>query len=362
MPDRISRSSFQQLMAYSAAAGLGAYAVTPNAQALVFVQDLNLDLEWSVAANPNPPNGAAGDDFNYINWDAGLSFDLQTSANPNGYDHFINAGKFGVQVSPWCDSANYPGCRGDTPGFAGVSSFVFSSQSVLDPDNAANLDPSDPFYTTEWANNTYYVVGFGPEVTIDGTQKTVGVINYDYYTGFLTMLGSFGVGDNDASTHVVQGGFVAFSFEGTDGTHYGWVQVGRQTGPSTFTTAKFHSYAIETEPDTPISTPIVGDLNFDGFVGLDDLDIVLTHWNQNVDHGDWMSGDIAGFIQPDNSGRASGMSGGDGFVGLDDLDAVLNNWNTGTPPTSNALVPEPASLILLAGGYGALGLRRRRSN
>ena len=360
MSDRINHTSFQQLMAYAAAASLGSFAVATETQAVVQVSDLNMDLAWDLAANPNPPNGAAGDDFNYINWDAGMPFDLQTASNPNGYDHFINAGKFGVQVSPWCDSANFPGCRGDTPGSAGVTSYTFSSQTYLDPDNAAMLDPGDPFYSTAWINNTYYVVGFGPGVTIDGTQKTVGVINQDYYSGFLTMLGSFGVGDNDAITHVAQGSFVAFSFEGTDGTHYGWVQVGRQTGPATFTTAKFHSYAIETSPDTPISTPIAGDLNFDGFVGLDDLDIILSNWNQNVDHGDWTMGDIAGFVQADGTGRASGVAGGDGFVGLDDLDVILNNWNAGTPPADGAAVPEPASLILLAGGYGAMGLRRRR--
>ncbi len=363
MANKLSRKSIHQLMTYSAAAGLGAFVTGQEAQAVVKIGHLHLDAEWDVAANPNPPNGNAGDDITNINWDAGESFDLQTANNPNGYDHFINAGKFGVQMSPWCDQANFPGCRGDSPGFAGVTSFVFSSQAVLDSNNSANLDPLDPFFTLDYVNNTYYTVGFGPGVSIDGTQKTVGVINSDYYSGFLTMLGSFGVGDNDAITHAAQGSFVAFSFEGTDGTHYGWVQVGRQTGPSTFTKAKYHSYAFETSPDTPISTPIQGDLNFDGFVGIADLNAVLGNWNQNVDHGDWTLGDIAGFIQdPDPaSGRAAGVAGGDGFVGIDDLNAVLGNWNNGTPPEGSAQVPEPASVILLAAGAGAVGLRRRRA-
>ncbi len=88
------------------------------------------------------------------------------------------------------------------------------------------------------------------------------------------------------------------------------------------------------------SVGIPGDLNGDGFVGLDDLDIVLGAWNQSVPPAD----------------EAADPSG-DGFVGLDDLDIVLNNWNAGTPST--AAVPEPASLALL--GLSTLAsLRRKR--
>ena len=83
-----------------------------------------------------------------------------------------------------------------------------------------------------------------------------------------------------------------------------------------------------------------GDLNGDGFVGLDDLDIILGAWNQNVPPAD-----------------PAADPTGDGFVGLADLDIVLNNWNTGTPPT--AVVPEPASLMLLSLGTLA-SLRRKR--
>ncbi len=65
-----------------------------------------------------------------------------------------------------------------------------------------------------------------------------------------------------------------------------------------------------------IVDPLHGDLNFDGFVGIEDLNIVLGNWNQNPTPGDLPAGDISG----------------DGFVGLEDLNSVLTNWNAGTPP------------------------------
>ncbi len=90
-----------------------------------------------------------------------------------------------------------------------------------------------------------------------------------------------------------------------------------------------------------------GDLNSDGFVGLDDLDIVLNNWNQTVTAGDRLSGDPTG----------------DGFVGLDDLDVVLNQWNYGTPPPPLAdasVVPEPNTTMVLILTTAGLAMRRLR--
>ena len=85
-----------------------------------------------------------------------------------------------------------------------------------------------------------------------------------------------------------------------------------------------------------------GDLNGDGFVGVDDLNIVLVYWNQNVVPGDWSLGDATG----------------EGYVGVDDLNIVLVNWNSGTPPADTATIPEPACIALL--GLGGIGLTGRR--
>ena len=95
---------------------------------------------------------------------------------------------------------------------------------------------------------------------------------------------------------------------------------------------------------------ISGDLNGDGYVGLDDLQPILDHWNQAVTVGDASKGDIAG----------PGGSVPDGYVGLDDLQPVLDHWNTGTLPQPSTTIPEPGALVLLGmAATGLLGRRRR---
>ncbi|XAM01717.1 endonuclease/exonuclease/phosphatase family protein [Phycisphaeraceae bacterium D3-23] len=86
---------------------------------------------------------------------------------------------------------------------------------------------------------------------------------------------------------------------------------------------------------------LIGDLTGDGFVGVEDLDLLLAHWGDTVTRYDWSRGDLSG----------------DGVVGQADLDAVLAHWSNGTAPDVN--IPEPGTLgaLLLAGGL--LGRRRR---
>ena len=86
---------------------------------------------------------------------------------------------------------------------------------------------------------------------------------------------------------------------------------------------------------------LIGDLDGDGFVGINDLNIVLANWNQNVPPGNPLA---------DPSG--------DGFVGIDDLNTVLSNWNAGTPPNNSANIPEPGTLSVWL--VSALLTTRRR--
>ena len=82
---------------------------------------------------------------------------------------------------------------------------------------------------------------------------------------------------------------------------------------------------------------LLGDLNGDGFVGSDDLDIVRAHWGEGVDPGCAVCGDPSG----------------DGVVGGPDLDIIRANWGMRTSPTVMA-VPEPACLGIV--GVLSLGL------
>ena len=83
-----------------------------------------------------------------------------------------------------------------------------------------------------------------------------------------------------------------------------------------------------------------GDLNGDGFVGSADLDIVRGAWGQSV------------------SGAAAGDPSGDGVVGSADLDIIRANW--GATSSASAVVPEPASiLMILLGTIGVFAMRKR---
>lgn len=100
----------------------------------------------------------------------------------------------------------------------------------------------------------------------------------------------------------------------------------------------------EVGPDTTHSdffqNILRGDLDADGFVGVNDMDIVMANWGESVLLGSRIDGDVIA----------------NGVVDEADLQIVLDHWGTGTPPGS---VPEPGSLAALAAGTLAMGRRRR---
>lgn len=111
-----------------------------------------------------------------------------------------------------------------------------------------------------------------------------------------------------------------------------------ESGSGNDSTVYFDNILVQVEAT---ASSLVGDLDGDGFVGINDLNIVLGAWNQSAPPAD-----------------PAADPSGDNFVGIDDLNTVLGNWNAGTPPAASA-VPEPASLALL-GLAGLAGLARRR--
>ena len=103
------------------------------------------------------------------------------------------------------------------------------------------------------------------------------------------------------------------SFDGTElfvpGEHFNVTGILDQAASSgVYGTDGYQLLVMNT--DSFSSAALHGDFNSDGFVGLDDLDIALQHWNQYVTLGDLLSGD----------------GNSDGYVGLDDLDIILIGW------------------------------------
>ncbi len=89
---------------------------------------------------------------------------------------------------------------------------------------------------------------------------------------------------------------------------------------------------------------ILGDLDATGAVDAADLGLMLGNYADGPGVG-WQGGDV----------------GGDGYVGVSDLGVLLGNYGSTSMPVSGApaTAPEPAILVILAGG-GVLLLRRRK--
>jgi hypothetical protein len=88
--------------------------------------------------------------------------------------------------------------------------------------------------------------------------------------------------------------------------------------------ASIYSYQFHADFEWDV---LPGDLNGDGVVKSDDLDVVRAFWGQSVPAGDLTRGDATG----------------DGAVNSADLDVVRMNWGT----RRGSAVPEPGLLTLV---------------
>jgi hypothetical protein len=94
--------------------------------------------------------------------------------------------------------------------------------------------------------------------------------------------------------------------------------------------------------DAYADIPFMGDVNRDGFIGIDDLNVVLGSFGQ---------------IRPPLMGPDTD---GDGYVGIADLNAVLREWNSGNLVTSPLTIPEPLTLCMILPAAACWVIGRRR--
>lgn len=228
----------------------------------------------------------------------------------------------------------------------------------VDYDQVQIAHDDDNFYLRMQLNSSE-ALGFKHNVYID--------TDFDPSTGFTGGSGELAIG----ADYLLQGSSV-FAFTGGSPTTWGWSFLSTQQSnatpntdietriprslignPDGFDFTLWSDNSVAADDYYPnigldgfrylVDGPLAGDLDGDGFVGIGDLNLILSNWNLSVTPGDLTSGDFDG----------------DGFVGITDLNGVLGNWNAGTPPGEYANIPEPTTLLIL--GVCVPTILRRRS-
>jgi len=202
---------------------------------------------------------------------------------------------------------------------------------------AMGVNAIQPFLTTGGPNN-HTVIWVGPEFIppFSGTHNVVYAPGEQQFTLDSEQTIYAGVDSLGAIVPFVSGGLT----DHNSTVSLGPLSVGQTlSGFSAPNLGRTYLFGMNVEPAT---TPLVGDLDGDGFVGIGDLNLVLSNWNQNVPPANPLA---------DPSG--------DGFVGIDDLGQVLGNWNAGVPPNDQAAIPEPGTLGIL-GVLSMLSKRKQR--
>jgi len=175
--------------------------------------------------------------------------------------------------------------------------------------------------TIEFSNSVQVVMDWAAN-----RQDTLIIVTADHETGGMSIQSDNGAGNYPTVTWSTTG------HTGVDVPVYAWGNLANRI-PASMDNTDY--YDLLTDPG------LTGDLDRDGFVGIDDLNIILAHWNT------------------DGSADPRSDPIGDAFVGLTDVNQILANWNNGTPPVTAHHIPEPASASALS-LICLVGLSRRR--
>ena len=235
----------------------------------------------------------------------------------------------------------------DTPLIPLINNGDISGNSLVEPITLTGYVKGVGTFNNVTFNGTF-APGFSPATVYLGNARYAGTLEIE--------LGGLAEGDSDLLHHngdlilggtldvALWDGFVPMPGSTIDIMTYNGSLSGAFTGVSNSTGFAGLILGYSTDADSVMITIsyLDGDLNLDGFVGIDDLNIVLSNWNQTIPPGNpWAD------------------PSGDGFVGIDDLNTVLGNWNAGTPPSGAVNIPEPSTLILLS-ICGLSGVGRRK--